>query len=88
MTETEYRKRIIETCLEYRDYLQNNLKKAYESGIVGTTEITKMLMEVNDLISEQSRHFIKHNDKLITREELESNNLSLIQEDTMNFKRR
>lgn len=88
MTETEYRKRIIETCLEYRDYLKNNLKQAYQDGIVGTTDVTKMLMEVNDLISEQSRHFMRHSDQLITREELESNNLTLIQEDTMNFKRR
>ena len=47
-----------------------------------------MLMEVNDLISEQSRHFMRHSDKLITREELESNDLTLIKEDTMNFKRR
>jgi len=88
MTETEYRKRIIKTCLDYRDYLESKLKQAYGDGIVGTTEITKMLMEVNDLIFEQSKHFIRHSDKLITREELESNDLTLIQENTMNFKRR
>ena len=88
MTETEYRKRIIKTCLDYRDYLESKLKQAYRDGIVGTTEITKMLMEVNDLISEQSRHFMRHSDKLITREELDSKDLTLIQEDTMNFKRR
>ncbi len=88
MTETEYRKRIIKTCLDYRDYLESKLKQAYRDGIVGTTEITKMLMEVNDLIFEQSKHFIRHSDKLITREELESNDLTLIQENTMNFKRR
>ena len=72
MTETEYRKSIIKTCLDYRDYLESELKQAYGDGIVGTAEITKMLMEVNDLISEQSRHFMRHSDKLITREELES----------------
>ena len=88
MTETEYRKSIIKTCLDYRDYLESKLKQAYGDGIVGTTEITKMLMEVNDLIFEQSKHFIRHSDKLITREELESNDLTLIQENTMNFKRR
>ena len=88
MTETEYRKNIIKTCLDYRDYLESELKQAYGDGIVGTAEITKMLMEVNDLISEQSRHFMRHSDKLITREELESNGLTLIKEDTMNFKRR
>ena len=88
MTETEYRKRIIKTCLDYRDYLESKLKQAYRDGIVGTTEITKMLMEVNDLIFGQSKHFIRHSDKLITREELESNDLTLIQENTMNFKRR
>ena len=51
MTETEYRKSIIKTCLDYRDYLESELKQAYGDGIVGTAEITKMLMEVNDLIS-------------------------------------
>ena len=77
MTETEYRKSIIKTCLDYRDYLESELKQAYGDGIVGTAEI-----------SEQSRHFMRHSDKLITREELESNDLTLIKEDTMNFKRR
>ena len=88
MTETEYRKNIIKTCLDYRDYLESELKQAYGDGIVGTAEITKMIMEVNELISEQTRHFIRHSDKVITREELESNDLTLIKEDTMNFKRR
>lgn len=52
MTETEYRIRIIKTCLEYKEYLESELKQAYGDGIVGTYEMTKMLMEVNDLISE------------------------------------
>ena len=47
-----------------------------------------MLMEVNDLISEQSKHFVFHNNKLVTKEELESKIITLKKEDTMNFKRR
>lgn len=88
MTETEYRIRIITTCLEYKEYLESELKQAYRDGIVGTYEITKMLMEVNDLISEQSKHFMYHNNKLVTKEELESKIITLKKEDTMNFKRR
>lgn len=88
MSETEYRKKIIETCLEYQQYLENELKQANKDGISGTYEITKMLMEVNDLIAEQSRHFIGHSDKLVSVQDLESDSLMLREEDSMNFKRR
>ena len=88
MSETDFRKKIIETCLDYREFLEKELKQANKDGITGTYDTTRMLMEVNDLIADQSKHFIGHEDKLVTGEELDSDRLTLAKEDTMNFKRR
>ena len=47
MTETEYRIRIIKTCLEYKEYLESELKQAvkeerYEDAAKISDEIKKL----------------------------------------------